>query len=877
MKEKQFPNPPRWAERFLSWYCRPELLEDLQGDLNEYFDRNVRSRGARKARFIYVLDVLKFFRLYTIRKPKLVDLFINFFMLSSYIKTSRRNIVRNKLFSAINIFGLGVSMSVGLLMIAMLVDVYSYDRFHENHDRIYRLISRLEQNGHANSTYFATSSLDAGTSLKDHVNGVKDVAILRNGLSADFEINEQIIPLSGFWAGESFFEVFSFDLLQGNPATVLKDPFQIVLTEYAANKLFGTSDALGKTLLRDENEYLVAGIMKDPPIFSHFKFEVLGSLSTLDILDRDNTDLMKWDNVYNTWTYVLLDEKISPDRVKTDLDQFSATKDKTVENTHVELGLQPLGDIMIGESMGNQIGPTLGSTVLRIFLALTIVLLLSACFNYTNLSVARALSRTKEVGIRKTIGAFKSQIIGQFITESVIISLLALVFSFGLFLLLRPHFMSMESSLQQLLSLRLSPVLILCFVCFAIVIGIGAGLVPAISFSKISAIVAFRKLMNSPRASGISLRKVLTVFQYSISIIAITATLIIFKQYKHFIHYDLGFSTENILNIQLQGNGTELLKNELNQLSEVQDISESMLLSGIGHYSGVTMVNPNDPLDSATVYFNTVDENYLPLHDHTFLAGGNFHPKLVDSVETEVVVNQQVLKRFNISGGDAASAVGQVVKVDGKQLAIVGVIADFEYGKANNQTGKEVVLLYEKEQANYLNVKIQSEDLPATYAKLEAIWKKLDPVHPFEAQFYNQQIQDGFKGMQASVKIGGFLSLLVICIASIGLLGMVVFTTELRIKEVSIRKVMGSSEASLLTLLSKGFLFLLLIAAVIAIPSTYLFFNNILLPQMPNSVPLQFPEMFLGSFAVLLLALLMIVSQTLKVARTNPAEVLNRE
>lgn len=873
MKEKQFPDPQRWAERFLSWYCRPELLEDLQGDLNEYFDRNVRSKGARKARFIYVLDVLKFFRIYTVRKPKLVDLLINFFMLSSYIKTSRRNIVRNKLFSAINIFGLGVSMSVGLLMIAMLVDVFSYDRFHRDHDRIYRLISRVDPN----TTFFATSSLDAGFSLKDHVNGVKDVAILRNGLSADFETDDRIIPLSGYWTGESFFEVFSFDLLQGNPATVLKEPFQVVLTESAASKLFGNSDALGKTLVRDEKEYLVAGIMKDPPVFSHVKFEMLGSLSTLDVLERDNQDLMKWDNVYNTWTYVLLDESVDPKGVKADLDLFSATKDKTVENTHIELGLQPLSDIMIGENMGNQIGPTLGKTVLRIFMALTIVLLLSACFNYTNLSVARALSRTKEVGIRKTIGAFKSQIIGQFITESVIISMLALVFSFGLFLLLRPHFLSMESSLQQLLSLRLSPVLILCFVCFAIVIGIAAGMVPAISFSRISAIVAFKNLMATPALKGISLRKVLTVFQYSISIIAITATLIIFKQYKHFIHYDLGFSTENILNIRLQGNGTELLRNELNQLSEVQDISESMLISGIGHYSGVSMVNPNDPLDSATVYFNAVDENYLPLHDHTFLAGGNFHPKLVDSVETEVIVNQQVVKRFNISGGDATSAVGQVVKVDGKQLAIVGVIEDFEYGKANNQTGKEVILRYEKEKANYLNVKIQSRDLPATYAKLEAIWKKLDPVHPFEAQFYNQQIQDGFKGMQASVKVGGFLSLLVICIASIGLLGMVVFTTELRIKEVSIRKVMGSSEASLLTLLSKGFLFLLLIAAIIAIPSTYLFFNNILLPQIPNSVPLQFPEMFLGSFAVLLLALLMIVSQTLKVARTNPAEVLNRE
>jgi len=208
---------------------------------------------------------------------------------------------------------------------------------------------------------------------------------------------------------------------------------------------------------------------------------------------------------------------------------------------------------------------------------------------------------------------------------------------------------------------------------------------------------------------------------------------------------------------------------------------------------------------------------------------------------------------------------------------IVGVVENFEYGKANNQTGKEVVFRYANKDANFLNVKVQSQDLPATYAKMEAIWKQLDPAHPFDAKFYSQQIQDGFKGLEASVKIGGFLSLLVICISSIGLLGMVVYTTELRIKEVSIRKVMGSSEVGLLALLSRSFVNLLTVSAVIAIPATYLFFDKILLPQIPNSLPLELPEMVLGSFAVLMVALLMIGSQTLKVARTNPADVLNRE
>ena len=868
--EKKVPAPPKWAEQFLGWYCKPELLEDLQGDLNEYFERNLNKKGARRARFIYVLDVLKFFRPYTLRKPHLLNLLINMIMLGSYIKTSRRNIVRNKLFSGINIFGLGVSMSVGLLMIAMLLDVLSYDRFHDNHDRIYRLISRFEQNGHSNSSFFATSSLKAGLTLPESVSGIEDVAPVRGGFSGDLEFEDRKLPISGYWANESFFNVFTFQLVQGNRVTALQKPFQLVLTERAALKLFGSTDAVGKTVIREDRQYLVTGVMKDLHVFSHIKFEMLGSLSSLEVIEQDNPDLLKWDNIWDTWAYVLMEEGKSAESIKENLDLYGLKEDRTVENTHIELGLQPLSDIMIGENMGNQIGPTFGKTLLRIFIALTVVLLLSACFNYTNLSVARVLSRTKEVGIRKTIGAFKSQIVGQFIIESVLISLLALVLSFILFIFIRPHFLSMEDSLQQLLKLELSPLLVLYFIGFAIMIGIMAGLVPAVSFSRISAIVAFKNRLATPALKGISMRKVLTVFQYSISIIAITSTLIIFKQYKHFIHFDLGFSTENILNIKLQGN-------DLNELSEVQEISQSMLISGVGHYSGVYMKNPNDPLDSSTVYFNTVDEHYLPMHSHTFLAGRNFNPKLVDSLETEVIVNEEVIRRFNIAGGLVPDAVGQTVQVDGKELAIVGVIENFEYGKANNQTGKEVIMRYANAEANYLNVKIQSQDLPATYATLEAIWKKLDPVHPFEAQFYNQQIQDGFKGLQASVKVGGFLSLLVICIASIGLLGMVVFTTELRLKEVSVRKVMGSSEVGLISLLSRGFLVLLVIAAGISVPATYLFFDRIMLPQIPNSVPLQLPEMLVGSFAVLLLALVMIVSQTLKVARTNPAEVLNRE
>lgn len=875
MKESNH-KPPRLAEKFLTWYCKPALLEDLQGDLNEYFYRNIKSKGVSRAKLIYMIDVIKFMRLYTIRKPEIVNTLTNWIMLGSYVKTSGRTIMRNKLFSSINIIGLGVSMSVGLIMIAMLADLYSYDKFHDKHNRIYRVISQHQYKGNTSNDFFATTSLRAAKAIKESISVPEDVAILRRDFSGDIELGEKVIPLAGFWGNESFFRVFSFKLLRGNPATALKEPFGLVLTQTSSRKLFGDTDAIGKTIVRNKLEYTVTGVMEDVPVFSHLKFDMLGSLSTLESIESENPHLMKWDSMWDTWAYVLMPDRADLLALQQSMDKLSAQEDKSIADTHIQLALEPLTEIMTGENLSNQIGPTMGKTPVRIFLILSFVVIISACFNYTNLSIARAFRRTKEVGIRKTIGALRGQVAGQFMVESVTISLLALVFSFLLFLFVKPHFISMEESLQELLILNLSPQLIVLFIAFAIAIGLIAGIIPALSFSKINAIQAFRNLSAVPALKGITARKTLMVFQYTISIIAITATVILYKQYKHFIHYDLGFSTENILNIRLQGNDANVLKNELQALHEVKGVSQSNLITGIGHYWVTKAKNPANPQDSADVFHSFIDENYLPLHNHSFLAGKNFQAK-ADSTETEVIVNTHVLKRFNIGGQNPEKAIGETISIEGKDLTIVGVLKDFEYGKSNSKANKEVVMRHLKKDAQHLNVKILSEDWPATYAHLETIWKKIDPDHPFQAKFYNEQIEETFRGLKASVKVGGFLAMLVICIACIGLLGMVVFTTEIKLKEVSIRKVMGATEGSLIYLLSRGFLLLLVIATSITLPITYLFFDKILLPNVANHAPLGIFEMITGALAVIALAFIMIASQTLKIARTNPAEVLKNE
>jgi putative ABC transport system permease protein len=866
--------PPRWAQRLLTWYCKPELLEDLQGDLNEYFQRHVQTKGVTRARLIYVLDVLKFMRGYTIRKPKFVNLLIQWIMIGSYIKTSGRNIVRNKLFSSINIIGLAVSMSVGLLLISMLLDMYSYDRFNDKHERIYRVISRFERNGDKGNGFMASTSVRAGLAIDENL--TQDaVAVFTGGFEGDISFGDKALPLRGFWANEKTFSVFTFPFIQGDPATALKAPFSIVLTEESALKLFNSTDVVGKVLHRKERAYTITGVMKDVPHFSHIKFQMLGSLSTRDVLLENDPREQAWDNIWQTWVYLLIPDQVDLNRYQSSLDRLSDKEGKDLKNIHIQLRLQPLDDIMLGERLGNQVGQTMGSTLLWVFTGLTFVVILSACFNYTNLSIARSMRRYREVGVRKVIGAMKGNVRMQFVFEAVAISLLALIAAFGLFFLLRPQLIGLERDMQELLVLELSPITVFVFVLFAVIVGIAAGLAPAFHFSRVNPIQAIKNI-TSGGVKKLTGRKVLIVFQYSLSIMLIVATLMMYRQYNHYLNYDMGFSSENILNIHLQGNKAESFQKMLNEIPEVKSVSTSVLINGLSNYWGSDVRNPNNPQDSTFVFANKVDENFLPLHNYQLLSGTNFTLKPAeDAKEDEVIVNEALVKRFNL--GDKTTALGQVINVEGNELKIIGVLEPFQYGRAGNSTVNEAIFRYSNRESVYLNVKIQSADLIATYDKMAERWKELDKVHPFDARFYSEQIQESFRGIRASVKLVGFISFLAISIATLGMLGMVIFTSELRLREVSIRKVMGATESGLILLLGRNFLSLLALAACISLPVTYLFFENVMLPKMKDHAPLNYLDGLVVVVGVFTLAGVMIASQTWKVARTNPADVLKTE
>ena len=805
-------------------------------------------------------------------------------MIGTYFKTSVRTITRNKLFSTINIVGLAIGMSVGLLLIAFAHDLLSYDKFNENGNRIYRITSYAKfKQGY--SSKFATTSMKIDHLIKEKISGVEEITMVQTEFAGDANINSTIVPLKGFYAEPSMLRIFTLPMLKGDAATALIEPYSIVLTETSAKKLFGTADAFGKSIHFNDIDFQVTGILKDVPFFSHLQFESLVSYSTNEPRISKDQDLIRWGNVYQrNYVYLLLGENASASGVQAQLDTICAAENKTDEEAEIHLTLLPLHDIMLGEALENSIRPVMPAIVLWIIGGLALVVILSACFNYTNLSIARSMRRYKEVGLRKVIGAGQHQVRQQFLAEAVIVSLVALLLSFGMFLVLRPQFISIAPELLKMVKLEITIPMTLLFIAFAMVVGITAGFLPALFFAKVNIIHALKDVSSVKVFKGLSFRRALMVVQYTLTLIFITSTILGYNQYKDILAFDLGFNTENILNIDLQKNKPEALINKLKAMPEVSGVSQSRLLTSVGNIMG-GFIKYKGLRDSALVLTNIVDENYIPLHEYKLIAGQNFIARpITKDATSELIVNEKTLKQFNIANGDPEKAIGEEILLNNKKLTIVGVIKDFHYGKLDSNIFP-VVFTYLAPDAfltrdgrdGLVNVRVNTSDPIETMAKIHEAWKSVDPVHPFKGQFYDDAIEDAYSELSAMIKVIGFLSFIAISIASLGLLGMVVFTTETRLKEISIRKVLGATSGNLVFLLSRGFMVLLAISAMIALPITWLFFETMVLTNFPFHDPIGIGELFFGLLAVLVLAFIMIGSQTMRAAQINPVEILKSE
>lgn len=878
MKKKPNTSPPVWLDRILEFYCKSDLLEDLQGDLHEYYYRNLK-KGKVRANLIYLLDIIKFFRLYTLRKPQ-NSVSMNFLhLLSNNLKTSIRSLGRNRLFSSINIIGLSISMSIGILILTYITNLLSYDTFHDKSDQIYRITSSYHNAVSQDKFNVASTSVFIGEKIRESYSGLEHIVTLRNGFQDDIAIKNHALSVGGIYASEEFFDTFSFEMVSGDKSTALQQPNSMVLTQSIATKLFKKTNPIGAIIEGKDKSYTITGVMADIPQNSHLQFEALVSLKTIEhtLQGREKADFYSWSSIWSNYVYITLPEGHDTNALQQKIRQITDAENAQQENHTINLHLESLLDIVPGKELSNQIGPSTAWTAIYQIVLLTLIVVVSACFNYTNLSVARSLRRAKEVGVRKIVGASRWLIFLQFIMEAVIISLFSLAIAYLLALVWKPYFEAIfmdDYPMDMTFTLTHG----IYFIGFAIAIGLLAGIAPAMAVSRFQVLSSLMNTGQLKLLKGLNLRRALIILQFALSMMFIIGATISYRQYQYSLNFDLGFNTKNILNIPLKGNDSGLLKNELEQLSEITQISKSKIIPSTGNRS-IHGAKFQDPQDSVMVNINYADKNYLPAHEYEFIAGGSFPFDTDQENPKFVVINDFLRKRFFIESPE--KAIGQTLTIlrrsEAMKLQITGVVTDFQHDRINSKVGPCAIIQGQTRDFEYLNLQVNTSNITKTMDKIEAVWSQFDTIHPFEAQFYDDELQEAYAEHERLFKIFGFLGFLAISIAAMGLLGMAVFTTETRLKEISIRKILGASESNLLLTLSKGFLWMLFIASAIAIPCSYLFFDSMVLEDYANRVTIGAVELLSGAVLVFVLGWLTISWQALLAIRMNPADTLRNE
>lgn len=492
-------------------------------------------------------------------------------MFKNNLKSSFTSIKKNAWFSGINIVGLASSMYVRLLMIPFLSEIYSFNRFHEQHKNIYRVTTEVEGMMHIK---LATSSYYIGHQLKDKVAGIDQVLVLRNDLKADLKIADHAIAVKDYYAAESISDVFSYELLKGNPASALSNTNGIVLTASTAQKLFGDQNPIGKTVSVGSNQDfetgIVTGIMLDPPINSHLQFEALVSMKTVENSPIPRRQGFKNDpeDCWSSYVYLVLNENADHTHISAPMEQYMEAWNSQWDDSHFSHASQPLSTFVTDPSYRNLPGPTFSKSKIYIMTGLTLFVLLSACFNYTNLSFARAMRRFKEVGVRKVNGANRFQIFIQFITEAVLMALIALIIGLALFFLIKSRFLELGNPTdgnQPMFALDITALHLIYFLVFAVVIGFIAEFLPAFLLSRLKASALFNDLTQVKFFTSMGIQKVLIAFQFTLSIGLIMCAVLVHKQYKYVMDYDLGFETENILQIEMEDKNLTCLKMRLSK------------------------------------------------------------------------------------------------------------------------------------------------------------------------------------------------------------------------------------------------------------------------------------------------------------------------
>lgn len=867
-----YSSPPKWADRFLEWGLTPEFAEDIMGDVRELFQENFHERGRTYAQWKYFLQILGLLRLF-----KWVEILAALLpqnpltMYQHYLKIAVRNLRKHAGYSAIHILGLTFGLATCLMCILYIHHELSFDKFHDNIDQIYRVNTQFS-GAYAEHTSVTPAFL--GPLLEQNLPEVTHSVRMYYGNSFAPTVvayEDNIFQETGMYYGDSaFFSIFSFPLLEGNPRTVLNRPKTIVINQKMADKYFGGESPVGKTLtLNDKYPYEITGLMADAPANSHFHPDLIASFSSL----RAAKEVTMGPANYHT--YIQLEPSVSTLGLSDKIAQVVAPVlgDSPNEAISLSFDLLPVSDIHLRSNVREELEVGGDIRYIYLFSTIAVLILLIACINYMNLATAKSMDRAKEVGLRKVIGAHRSQIFGQFIGETLIITLLSMIGALILVRVSLPFFNNLANRTISLEVLNDPSNWILGF-GLLLFVSFLAGAYPSIVFANFQPI---RILRGSFRGSfsGQWLRKSLVVVQFAISMILLVAAMVMYKQNQFIQNKKLGYEKSHVLVLPIPYTLREKLaaiKGDMSNLAQVSNVSSSSesLVTVRGTYNLHREGGSDNSIDTKALI---ADPNFISTMGLQILQGTDLSTSPINEENRGFILNETAV---NALGFSQEESIGKKVELHGRKGYIRGIVKDFHIASLHKPIGPLVIFREGYSHGNAIVRISPNSDISQVLASLRAIWKDQAPTTPFEFKFLDEELDRLYIQEKQSGQLFAIFSGLAILIASLGLFGLAAFTIIQRSKEISIRKVLGATVTQVLALLSKDFLLLVGIAMLIGLPLGWYFLDQ-WLDNFAYKTTIGMDTLLLAGLFSFVLAIITISYQSIRVAMTNPAEYLKDE
>ena len=759
-------------------------------------------------------------------------------------------------------------MTICILILLYVQYEFSYDRYHENVEHIYRVVNE--------SSDALTPAPLASALLNDFPSIISAARIKHFEDMLISYRNKRFYEERFFFANPSIFDVFTFPFIKGNSKTALQTPYSMVITQGMAEKYFGDDDPIGKIITYDNKyDFTITGVLENVPHNSHFKFDFLASFVTANHL-FPNAGLDKWNYWSSTYTYVLLKKDYPPTELEQQFPDFviKYLGKGWVESFQTRLHLQPLKRIHLHSHLWGEIEPNSDIKYIYLFSAIAFFILLIACINYMNLSTARYTNRAKEVGMRKVLGAYRVQLTKQFLCESVFLSFIALLLAVVLVELSLPSFCSLIDR-KLVVNYYDNWLLLLCLIGIALFVGIASGSYPAFYLSAFQPLSVLRKTLITGLAHS-KLRKILVVLQFVISVVLIIATIIIYGQLNYIRNKKLGFNKERVVVLPIRDNylrqKIEFIKNDLRQNTEILGVTASSYLPGdINWITSFWWEGQQDDEDN-TMAFNYVDYDFIQTFEIKLVEGRDFSKDFITDQTTAFILNEAAVKK---TGWDSPIGKRLMRFYPVVQGSVIGVIKDFHLQSLHKKI-KPLILHIGPVSYQYLSVKIHSNNIHSTLEFMKKKWKEFSPNRPFEYFFLDDYSKKLYKAEEKLSHIFGSFTFLAIFIACLGLFGLASFATEKRTKEIGIRKVLGASISNIVIMLIKEFIVLIIIASVIAYPIAHYVINK-WLQNFAYRINVGLATFLVSVVIALIITLITVGSQAVRAARANPVDSLRYE